>query len=730
MELQGREVHRHGHGRQAGIEPGPGLATGFLDHPGAHGHDQARLFRQGDELARGHQAIRRAPAQQGLHPHHPAAGQIQLGLVVEHQFLPLQGLVQALLQGQAFQGADVHGLGEEAVGVAAALLGMHQGRVGLFQQGVEIAAVVRGQADADAAGDAQGVAVHLEGSGQGGQHRFGSPGDPGQILGLGQDDEEFVAPLPAQGAAFPQDVLQSLDHGAQQLVTGVVAKGVVDGLEVVQVQQQQGHWVDAAGAPLHGRFHRLFQAQAQQVAVGQAGQVVVLGEELQAFLQGLAVRDVGEDGDVVYHPALVVLDHVDAGPLRVDLAALAPVVDFALPVALAVEGLPHLAVEGLVVVARGEQAGIAAQHLFGAVAGGFAEGPVHRADVVVGVGDEEGFVGGVEHLGRQAQFLFLALALGDVHHHPHQAGNPAFGIHEGGLVVDHVVLAAVGVAGLAFVDLLARVVEQLAVGGGVNIGQFLRRQVVHALAQQLVALLAEIGEEGLVAAQVAALSVLVEKGAGDGLDHGVHELHVFLQLGVGLLQGILLARQAGGGLVELARQGGDFVIPGHVDALVQMALAQAPGGGGDALQAAGHPQVQQQGQQQGAEHGQGAGLQRLLHRFAAGGGQGCRHVEFHVQGAVLEAAQGAVGEVEHQGEVATEHGACVVQLDVVLVPAHGLVRLPRPVAADPGRLLALPQIAVGEDDLMLFVGQDQGVDAGMQGGGRKAGLGLGQVVQH
>ena len=68
---------------------------------------------------------------------------------------------------------------------------------------------------------------------------------PGDLLGAGaigllQQERELVAAQAAGRVLGAQDAHQPLGHEAQQLVTGRMSERVVDGLEVVQVNEQDG----------------------------------------------------------------------------------------------------------------------------------------------------------------------------------------------------------------------------------------------------------------------------------------------------------------------------------------------------------------------------------------------------------------------------------------------------------------------------------------------------------
>ena len=77
------------------------------------------------------------------------------------------------------------------------------------------------------------------------------------------DQVVLVDPLP-----------QPSGRGEEQLVAGVVAQGVVDPLEVVEVQEEHDELV----AVLFGLLDHVEQVSEQHGAVGEVGEHVVVGE--------------------------------------------------------------------------------------------------------------------------------------------------------------------------------------------------------------------------------------------------------------------------------------------------------------------------------------------------------------------------------------------------------------------------------------------------------------------
>ena len=342
LELFGRQVHRHADGVAGAALPRPGLVAGGAQHPFADRHDQACVLGQRNELVgRDQTALGMAPAHQGFDGDDVAAAHVDLRLIQQIQLLVFQGAAQANFELDVAH--DLHGQ-RRAVQpgvVLAAVLGVVHGGVGEFEQRIAVVAVFREQRDADAGGDEDLVAFDDEGA----AHRFlDAVGDVERMvdpLQVRNQDGEFVAAQPCQivrcvtgragmaGALFsardqiggPGGFAQALGHHLEQVVADVVAEGVVDAFEGVEVHEQHGELLVADFRAVQFAFQR-FQ---KGLAVGDAGQAVAVGQAADLFLCAFAFADVAHQAQHLGRPGchqarLEVMDRAEAGQLVVDRA--------------------------------------------------------------------------------------------------------------------------------------------------------------------------------------------------------------------------------------------------------------------------------------------------------------------------------------------------------------------------------------------------------------------------
>ncbi len=143
-----------------------------------------------------------------------------------------------------------------------------------------------GDADAAAAGK-HGAAV-AEGQPQRRERMLRRDHRIGRAVHAGEQDDELVAAEPRHHVDVADAAAEPLRRLHQQRVAGVVAKRVVDVLELVEIDQQHP---DIAVRPARAAQRRL-QPLPHQPAIGQPGQRVMIGHVPHALLGFLLLGDV------------------------------------------------------------------------------------------------------------------------------------------------------------------------------------------------------------------------------------------------------------------------------------------------------------------------------------------------------------------------------------------------------------------------------------------------------
>ncbi len=172
----------------------------------------------------------------------------------------------------------------------------------------------------------------------------------------------------------------------------------------------------------------------------------MVGQELQPRLRLFQAPDVAEQANVVGDGAGGVVNRADRRQLGIDFAVLAAVPDFAAPVSVLPDGLPHRLVEFALVSARLHDAHVLAAHLrFGAASDRFKSGIDHE-DVLVGVGDDNALVRAREDRRSKALVRLLLLALGDVDNRANHTDELSVGVEDRKAAQNHADPMAVLVA--------------------------------------------------------------------------------------------------------------------------------------------------------------------------------------------------------------------------------------------------------------------------------------------
>ena len=241
------------------------------------------------------------PAQEGLERDHAAGLEAEQRLVVELEALLGDGTAQVELEQALGLDPRVHLAFEEAVGAAARRLRLVEREVGVFQQAVGRLQPVDALGDADAHADRDPVLADLEWHPADLDQAFGQHPRVGALRVDAVDDGELVAAEPHDRVS-PIGFFQKADgRFAEQRVADRVPQRVVDGLEAVEVQAENGD-----RAAVRSVFQAVLELFAEQDAVRQAGQRVVARHVREAGLGEVPFGDVleGHDPSAVGHGAL------------------------------------------------------------------------------------------------------------------------------------------------------------------------------------------------------------------------------------------------------------------------------------------------------------------------------------------------------------------------------------------------------------------------------------------
>ena len=182
--------------------------------------------------------------------------------------------------------------------------------------------------------------------------------------------------------------MQPVRHFNQQQVADIVSLGVVECLEIIEIDEQQRTLTFIANTARQ----RVLQPIHQQPPVRQPGERVVKGQIANLLFRFLALRNIGESGNVMCDPPVRIRYGGDSLPLGVNLAAFAPVPYFTMPVSIATERFLKCLVESGIMPPGFENRGFLPHRLFRAVAGGLDKGVIDPQDHTFRIGDEHAFL--------------------------------------------------------------------------------------------------------------------------------------------------------------------------------------------------------------------------------------------------------------------------------------------------------------------------------------------------
>ena len=199
----------------------------------------------------------------------------------------LDCLAQIGFEGATRIGALVHLALEKAISAAAIGLDAVQCEVGVLQKLVRLRAVARRERDADAGVDGKLVTVDHHRLANGVADAPGEFDDVGGAHDRGLNDGELVAPKPGNDVARPHHGAQASGNDVEQFVAGRMTKGVVDILELVEIEIENRKV--RAGAKL---VQHAFELLAEQHAIRQVRQRIVVRKVCDLLLGALLLGDV------------------------------------------------------------------------------------------------------------------------------------------------------------------------------------------------------------------------------------------------------------------------------------------------------------------------------------------------------------------------------------------------------------------------------------------------------
>ena len=240
------------------------LAASLFQDPLADGNNQAGLFGDIDELVRRDEsAFRVMPAYQSFKATDGSRLKSDNRLVMKDKLFALDGTAQVCLHLQKIHGEGVHGLVEDLVTrFAQHLRAIHSGvRVAQNLFGTVVAGAAQRDADADGCEDF--VAVEIEGQGEGLLKTLGHFNRFGDVAQVFKQDCKLIATQTRHSVAGTQADFQTSGDSDQQLISDHMAQAVVDNLEAVKVEEQDGeHLVRRALRARDGKLEVVYEERA------------------------------------------------------------------------------------------------------------------------------------------------------------------------------------------------------------------------------------------------------------------------------------------------------------------------------------------------------------------------------------------------------------------------------------------------------------------------------------
>ena len=242
------------------------MGAASLQDPVADRDDQPRFLGERDELIRRNEPVFGVmPADQRLDTDDAAARDADLRLEVKLELRAiLERQAQIVFQRDALDVRGVHRRLELQETVFSLRLGLVHGDVGVADQDVRCLAVLGINGNADTRRRDEVACAHRERPSQLAHDLLGDDENVVRRVDVGEQHSELVAALARQRVAGTQATTDALGEFLQQDVAFLMAVGVVDQLEAIDVEE---HDADAL-VPALGLRHRQLQTVSEKRAVG------------------------------------------------------------------------------------------------------------------------------------------------------------------------------------------------------------------------------------------------------------------------------------------------------------------------------------------------------------------------------------------------------------------------------------------------------------------------------
>ena len=209
-----------------------------------------------------------APAHQRLESDDASSLDLYLRLVQKEELLHRDRFAKLRDHGDARADFRIHGIGEEPIGASTFRLRSVECDVGMGKQRLCVERFRSIDSDADARAAADSIAVDRERIADGLQDLVGEKGGVRRLLDADQDDGKLVAAEPSDRVGLANDRPEPLPHLLKQKIANGMAEGVVDILEVIEVEIQHRESLVTAARPGDCLLERL----DEDAAICQAGQ--------------------------------------------------------------------------------------------------------------------------------------------------------------------------------------------------------------------------------------------------------------------------------------------------------------------------------------------------------------------------------------------------------------------------------------------------------------------------